>query len=82
MIIKEYIFSFLILFILCFGAISKESVYIVYKIDNEIITNIDIEKEYRYLSTLNVQLKDLDKNQVLKLSKESALREKIKKRNL
>ena len=64
---------------LCFGVLSKESAYIVYKIDNEIITNIDIEKEYQYLSTLNTQLKDLDKNQVLEISKESALREKIKK---
>ena len=76
---KKYIFSFIILFILCVGVQSKESAYIIFKIDNEIITNIDIKKEYQYLSTLNTQLKDLDKNQVLELSKESALREKIKK---
>ena len=76
---KKYIFSCIILLMLCFGVLSKESAYIVYKIDNEIITNIDIEKEYQYLSTLNTQLKDLDKNQVLEISKESALREKIKK---
>jgi len=76
---KKYIFSFIILFILCFGVQSKESAYIIFKIDNEIITNIDIKKEYQYLSTLNTQLKDLDKNQVLELSKESALKEKIKK---
>ena len=76
---KKYIFSLLILFMICPGVFSMESAYIVYKIDNEIITNIDIQKEYQYLSTLNTQLKDLDKNQVLKISKESALKEKIKK---
>ena len=58
---------------------SNENIYIVYKVNNEIITNSDIEKEYRYLITLNNQLKTLDKFKVLELSKESALREKIKK---
>jgi peptidyl-prolyl cis-trans isomerase SurA len=77
--IKKYIFSCIISFMLCFSVLSKESAYIVYKIDNEIITNIDIEKEYQYLSTLNTQLKDLNKRQVLEVSKESALKEKIKK---
>jgi peptidyl-prolyl cis-trans isomerase SurA len=58
---------------------SDENTYIVYKINNEIITNTDIEKEYRYLVSLNNQLKDLEKQKVIELSKESALREKIKK---
>ena len=58
---------------------SDENTYIVYKINNEIITNTDIEKEYRYLLSLNNQLKDLEKQKVIELSKESALREKIKK---
>jgi len=51
----------------------------VYKVNNEIITNSDIEKEYRYLVSLNNQLKNLEKQKIIKLSKESALREKIKK---
>ena len=74
-------------FILCLGLFliinfklyANENTYIVYKINNEIITNIDIEKEYRYLVSLNIQLKDLEKQKVIELSKESALREKIKK---
>ncbi len=41
--------------------------------------NSDIEKEYRYLVSLNNQLKNLKKQKVIQLSKESALREKIKK---
>jgi peptidyl-prolyl cis-trans isomerase SurA len=79
---KKYILSLLILLISCFESFSKGNIYIVYKIDNEIITNIDVEKEYRYLSTLNVQLQNLDKDRVLEIAKESALREKIKKKEL
>ena len=51
----------------------------MYKVNNEIITNSDIEKEYRYLVSLNNQLNNLEKQKIIKLSKESALREKIKK---
>ena len=58
---------------------SNENIFIIYKVDNQIITNADIEKEYRYLIVLNNKLKSLDKSEVLKISKESALREKIKK---
>jgi peptidyl-prolyl cis-trans isomerase SurA len=79
MIKIKNIISLIILLILNFEAFSKEQVYIVYKIDNKIITNIDVENEYRYLIALSPQLKNLDRNKILKISKESALREKIKK---
>ena len=75
----RYILSLIILLTLSFESVSKENTYIVYKINNEIITNADIEKEYRYLTSLNTELKNLDKSKVLKISKDSALREKIKK---
>ncbi len=75
----RYILSLIILLTLSFESVSKENTYIVYKINNEIITNTDIEKEYRYLTSLNTELKNLDKSKVLKISKDSALREKIKK---
>ena len=58
---------------------SDESVYIVYKVNNQIITNKDVEKEQRYLISLNSRLKELDEARMLEVSKESALREKIKK---
>ena len=58
---------------------SDESVYIVYKVNNQIITNKDIEKEQQYLISLNNQLKELDEDRILEVSKESILREKIKK---
>ena len=51
----------------------------VYKIENEIITNIDIKNQFRYLLILNSNLKSLDKDRIFKISKDSLIREKIKK---
>tara|TARA_B100001559_G_scaffold315604_1_gene317765 strand:- start:191 stop:1117 length:927 start_codon:yes stop_codon:yes gene_type:complete len=52
---------------------------IVVKLDNEIITSLDIENEARFLTALNPQLKDLDNKQVFNISKNSIIRQKIKK---
>ena len=76
--VKFILFLFLLL-VISFKSSTAENFYIVYKVNNEIITNSDIEKEYRYLVSLNNQLKNLEKQKIIKLSKESALREKIKK---
>ena len=76
--VKFILFIFLLILI-NFKSNTAENFYIVYKVNNEIITNSDIEKEYRYLVSLNNQLKNLKKQKVTQLSKESALREKIKK---
>ena len=75
----KFILCLSLFLIINFKSYTNENTYIVYKINNEIITNTDIEKEYRYLISLNNQLKDLEKQKVIELSKESALREKIKK---
>ena len=76
--VKFILFLFLLL-IISFKSSVAENFYIVYKVNNEIITNSDIEKEYRYLVSLNNQLKNLEKQKIIELSKESALREKLKK---
>ena len=76
--VKFILFLFLLL-IISFKPSTAENFYIVYKVNNEIITNSDVEKEYRYLVSLNNQLKNLEKQKIIELSKESALREKIKK---
>jgi len=61
-----------------FPLLSDEKAFIVFDVNDQIITNIDIEKESRYLIALNSQLKKLDQKKILGISKESALREKIK----
>ena len=67
-----------ILLLTNFPLLSDERAFIVFDVNDQIITNIDIEKESRYLTTLNVQLKKLNPKKILAISKESALREKIK----
>ena len=59
--------------------VSSAEVKIIMKINNEIITNVDIENELIYLVSLNKSLKNIRKETVLDLAKNSLLKEKIKK---
>lgn len=52
---------------------------IIFKVDNKIITSLDIENEMRYLITLNPNLKNFNKNEIIEISKKSLIKEKIKK---
>ena len=52
---------------------------ILLKIENQIITSIDVNNEYKYLVALNPSLKNSKKDDILKLSKRSIVQEKIKK---
>tara|TARA_B110000037_G_scaffold217258_1_gene277940 strand:- start:1849 stop:2751 length:903 start_codon:yes stop_codon:yes gene_type:complete len=60
-------------------AYSEKEIFIHYKIQNEIITNIDIKNEANYLIALNNQLKKLSNKKILEIAKKSIIREKIKK---
>jgi peptidyl-prolyl cis-trans isomerase SurA len=70
---------FLIFFYLSFSSTSALETKIIYVIENEIITNIDIKNEFKYLVALNNKLKELDKERIFIISKESIIKEKIKK---
>ena len=73
--------KFFLIFFLCLvfnNAVSIET-KIIHKIQNEIITSIDIKNEFKYLVALNNSLKELDKEKILNISNESIIREKIKK---
>jgi len=52
---------------------------IIHNIQNEIITNIDIKNEFKYLLALNNSLEKLDKEKILNISNASIIREKIRK---
>ena len=58
------------------------NILIAYKVNNEIITNIDIEDEATYLIALNNNLTKLDNIKIRQIAAESILREKIKKTEL
>ena len=78
-------FLFLLVIIINFFYSSfgnSNEIYVVSKVNNQIITNTDIKKEYRYLVALNPNLKDLDKIVVMKLAKDSIIKEKIKENEL
>ena len=70
---------YLILFIFNITNASSIESKIIYVIENEIITNIDIKNEFKYISALNSQLKNLPKEKIFNIARESILREKIKK---
>ncbi len=76
----KYNFFFLltILFIF-FSPVKAQDVKIVAKIENNIITNIDVDKEFDYLVTLNTSLKNIDKTKVFEFAKNSLIKENIKK---
>jgi len=76
---KIFFFSIFFLALNLSSAHSSSEIAIVTKVENEVITNIDIEKEYRYLIALNNALKDIPKNKVLEIAKKSIIKEKIKK---
>ena len=52
------------------------------KIDNEIITSHDIEKEINYLKALNPRLSQIDNEELFKIAKKSSMRELIKKKEI
>jgi len=51
---------------------------ILFKVNNEIITSVDILNEINYLSSLNENLKNLKKEKIFQIAKNSLIREKIK----
>ena len=79
----KYFFFLIIFFNFFFGnyIYSFES-YVIIKVNNKIITNIDIDNEYRYLIALNTNLQNMDKKKVMSIAKNSIVREKIKEDEL
>ncbi len=55
---------------------------ILVKVNNEIITSIDIFNEINYLKMLNPKIKKLSQERLFEISKNSLIREKVKKINL
>ena len=80
MINKKILIIIVILIInLNFKSHASESVFVQYKINDEIITNIDVENESRYLIALKNELKKLSDKKILEIAKISIIKETIKK---
>ena len=52
---------------------------ILFKIENEIITSVDIYEEIKFLKIFNPEIENLNKSELFEISKNSILRDKIKK---
>ena len=70
--------TLLIYFILNFYNLNALENKILAKVNNEIITTVDIFNEIKYLSIINENFKNLEKEKAYEISKSSLIREKIK----
>ena len=81
MINKSYnylILTLLLWIMLSSIVLAKAKIEIIFKIEEHIITNIDIENEIKFLIFLNPRLEGLNKNQIKQISMNSLKNRKIK----
>ena len=76
---KKRIIIFLIFFFFIFNS-SSFSIEnkILLKIENQIITSLDVRNEYNYLIALNPVIQNSNEDEIIKFSKKSIIQEKIK----
>ena len=80
--IKTLAIFTIIIFFFNLNKVYASDVFIEFKIENEVITNIDINKEKNYLIALNNNLKNISKKQLYEISKKSVINETIKKKEI
>ena len=78
---KNFIFLLTLVFFIIFNFQIVKSIEnkIEFKVNNEIISTIDIDNEKKFLISLNPRLLELSDNKLHEISIESAIKEKIKK---
>jgi len=82
MIRKFFLLCVILVWQLIFTNFSFSKVEIIASVNNEIITNYDLKKESGYLMILNPKMNELKNNIIIKLAKESLIKEIIKKEEL
>ncbi len=78
---KQFIFVVIIALFLNLNVHSFENKILV-KVDNEIITTIDIFKETQYLIAINKNIQQLSQDKIFDIAKESLIRIKIKNKEI
>ena len=76
--IKNILNVILILFFLINSCLSETNISIEAKVNDRIITNIDIYKEIEYLKILNPNLKELGEKKIFEISKNSLINQLVK----
>ena len=80
--IKFYILVLLFQLTFFINIAKSAEIKILFKINNEIITSLDLLNEIKYLKTINTDFKEFDQNKIYEISKNSLIREKIKELEL
>ena len=78
-IFLKYLFISLLIILFNLCKLQALENKILFKIDNEIITTVDIYHEVKFLKIFNPQINDLSNEEQLAISKNSIIRDKIKK---
>ncbi len=79
MLKKKFLVSLSFIFLIFITTSKSTENKILIKIENQIITSLDVDNEYKYLVALNPNIKNSKKEDIIKLSRRSVLQEKIKK---
>ncbi len=76
--LKQKLILFILVFMSCFiNSIAKEN-KILLKVNNNIITSVDILNEIKFLSFANKEFLNIEKNQQIRIAKNSLIKEKVK----
>ena len=82
MIFKKKFLMYFLIFLFSFNNLFSLENKILLKIDNDIITTIDLYNETNYLLALNKELKNLEKKNIYEIAKNSLIKEKIKTKEI
>jgi len=78
--INKFVFIFFVVFNFFLNfSLSCSEIFIKVKVNNEIVTNLDIKNEKKYLMALNPKLKNLENNKLERYAIDSIINEKVKK---
>ena len=71
---------FIIFFLIFFNISNLEALEnkILFKVDDEIVTTIDVYEEIKFLKTFNPEVNELKEKEIIKIAKNSIVRDKIK----
>jgi len=76
---KKIVFWLTLLILILNFKVSNSKIFIKAKVNNQIITNIDVKNERNYLLALNPNLRNLSEENINKYAVDSLINEKIKK---
>ncbi len=76
--IKKTVISLIFVFLTIISNVNSTENKILFKLNKDIITTVDILSEIKFLSLINKEFTNLDKNKKIEIAKNSQLRHKIK----